>query len=163
MILWIDKYLLHLLGHKGLFDNSTKFAFCEVWEKKESFTRGYLHVKTKLTIVMQLQDFPKPSSPKGRQVSNKSGPRIIYSFHNIWLTMLVQLFDLIAGVELCEVWNVPEESEDDNRHHIDCARQTGEPKINRYLRFDIWGESGRYLRQILEMAESVALPLSLLN
>ena len=94
----------------------------------------------------EVQDFPKPSSPKGRKVSNKSetSTRIIYSFHDIWSTMLViQLFDLKAGVELGEVWNVPEECEDDHRHHIDCARQTGEPGIN----------SGRYLSQIFEMAD----------
>ena len=88
----------------------------------------------------EVQDFPQPSSQKGRKVSNKSetSTRIIYSFHDIWLT--IQLFDLKAGVELGEVWNVPEECEDDHRHHIDCARQTGEPGIN-------------YLSQIFKMVD----------
>ena len=38
-----------------------------------------------------------------------------------------ELLDLVAGVELSKVWDVPEKCEDDNWHHIDCARQTGEP------------------------------------
>ena len=41
--------------------------------------------------------------------------------------IIFQPFHLIAGVELCEVGDIPDEGEDDDGHHVDCAGQAGEP------------------------------------
>ena len=49
------------------------------------------------------------------------------TFQNLSLTLIIQLFHLVAGVELSEVRNIPDECESHNWHHIDCARQPGEP------------------------------------
>ena len=34
----------------------------------------------------------------------------------------------VAGVEFCEVWNVPEQCEDHHRNDVDCAWEAGEPE-----------------------------------
>ena len=33
----------------------------------------------------------------------------------------------VAGVEFCEVWNVPEQCEDHHWNDVDCAWEAGEP------------------------------------
>ena len=39
--------------------------------------------------------------------------------------------NLIAGVEFCEVGDIPDEGEADDWHHIDCAGQACKPAKNK--------------------------------